>query len=553
MDDQSAASTAVPVSRDRYYGHAIPDLTFSRLVPAKAARNGDKVYLHYLPDGRTYSYRDVDRLSNRWANGLLKLGITHGTHVALVMQNSPELLLLYFALGKIGAVTIPVNPAVRGDLLQYFIVQSDSQAVIADEEYLERVLEVRPNTPAVRCVIGLAAGSGLPASARAAGVLDFSAIDSGDDKAPDVAVKFSDMASLMYTSGTTGPSKGTVYSQSRMFLYPLSANAAVGYRHTDTFYVSLPIFHINGLLGSCFGMYVADGTVALARRFSASNFWPDIAKSRATLTNLLGSMGNILWNLPPSPLDASHTVRMIRWPSANFPLEFEKRFNTRLLSGFGLSDFGIATDYTITDPVDKLGSAGHLRPGWHVRIVDENDFEMPLGEIGEIALRCDVPWLAWGGYYKMPEATLATLRNGWFHTGDLGYLDADGYLWFADRKKDAIRRRGENISAWEVEQLIGKHPAISDVAAFAAKTEMNDEEVAVAVVLQEGQNLSEAELIEHCQGNMAYYMVPRFVRFVPDLPRTATHKVEKHKLRADITDNRREWWDREQAGIALRR
>jgi crotonobetaine/carnitine-CoA ligase len=527
-------------------GYDVRELTIGRVLADKAARNGDRIYLHFVPDGRTFSYRDMEVRSNRVANGLLAAGIERGQHVAVMMSNRPEQLWIYHALGKIGAVAVPLNVEAKADQLKYFINQSDSTALVADEASLSLFAEVRGDCPRLRHAWGLPQGRCLPRAALESGIAEYGSLEAYGDTAPAVQVRFNDLAYIMYTSGTTGPSKGVMVTHAGSLLWAISAIEAYGYRLTDTLYTCLPLFHVNALLGSSNTALLTDAKLALSGRFSASRFWDEVRGSRATVINLLGSMLNILWNAPPSPLDRQNDVRYARAaPIPKFALEFEERFGLRLIGGFGLSDYGAGMALPTSDPVSKLGSAGRAKQGWRVRIVDEDDFEVPTGEVGEIAMRCECIWETSLGYYKMPEATLAAHRNGWFHTGDRAYMDEDGYVWFADRQKDAIRRRGENISTWEVEQGILKHPAVSDVAVFPVRADMAEDEVAAAIVLCPGQAMTEADLIEHCRTQMARFMVPRYVWFLADLPRTATQKIEKHRLRSTAENDLSVLWDRE--------
>ncbi|RZA16262.1 MAG: ATP-dependent acyl-CoA ligase, partial [Lysobacteraceae bacterium] len=218
-----------------------------------------------------------------------------------------------------------------------------------------------------------------------------------------------------------------------------------------------------------------------------------------------------------------------------------------------MSDFGMATVFSVNDPQDKLGSAGRVRTFYEMKIVDDDDFEVAPGETGEIAFRCNEPWRAPSGYYKMPEATANARRNLWFHTGDRGYVDADGYLFFVDRKKDAIRRRGENISAFEVEQIICLHPAVAEAAVYPVRADTAEDEVAASVQLREGAQADEKDLVAFCADNMAYYMVPRFLDMRPDFPRTLSQKIQKHLLKDEIEGRLASVWDRERAGIVVRR
>jgi crotonobetaine/carnitine-CoA ligase len=291
----------------------------------------------------------------------------------------------------------------------------------------------------------------------------------------------------------------------------------------------------------------------LTRRFSVSRFWPEVREMGATQANLLGVMGNFLWNQPPGPQDREHTLRQCTMvPMPPFAGDFEQRFGVRMTSVYALSDYGMGSLLGPEHPADKKRSAGLPAPGVEVAILDDDDMPLPAGQPGEIALRAREPWTTSQGYWKMPEATIAARRNLWFHTGDRGYLDADGYLFFVDRKKDAIRRRGENISSWEIEQILQAHPAVAEVAAFPVRAESEDE-VMVSIVLRPDAALDAPGLLAYCQANMAYYMVPRYVDFVPALPRTLTEKVEKYKLRANAEQRLSEIWDREKAGIAVRR
>jgi len=237
----------------------------------------------------------------------------------------------------------------------------------------------------------------------------------------------------------------------------------------------------------------------------------------------------------------------------SFTAAFERRFGLRAVSNYGLSDFATVTSLRADAPESKRGSMGLPRSYFELRVVDDDDLECPVGQVGEVVLRSKQPWRAATGYYKMPQATADANRNQWFHTGDRAWRDEDGYLWFVDRKKDCIRRRGENISSYEVEQIMASHPAVGAVAVFPITTPQQDEEVGAAVVLRDGHALSERELIEYCAARMSYFMVPRYLRFVPELPTTMNQKVEKFRLRESMEAALDDVWDRERAGIVLAR
>jgi crotonobetaine/carnitine-CoA ligase len=315
------------------------------------------------------------------------------------------------------------------------------------------------------------------------------------------------------------------------------------------------MFHGNAWLCSVMPALVSDAGLAVSRRFSASTIWDELRRYGATQFNSLGAMTNFIWSRPPDPRDRDHKVRqvMVVPTPREFYHDFEKRFGVAFTSVYALTDCGMVTARGPADPPDKWASGGKACEHVEVRIVDEDDFALPPGQIGEIVVRTREPWIYAQGYYNMPEATARANRNLWFHTGDRGYLDADGYIYFVDRKKDAIRRRGENISSYEVEQIILKHPFVLDVAVFPVTSEHSEDEVMATVVLREGRSLTPAALIDFCQANMAYFMVPRFLEFAAQLPKTMTEKVEKYKLRGAAEERLGEIWDREKAGIKVTR
>ncbi|MGZ5183647.1 MAG: ATP-dependent acyl-CoA ligase [Caldimonas sp.] len=535
--------------------HAMRDRVIGQLVAEKARLNGDRTFVRF--EDRSYSYRDLDVLSNRIANGLAGLGVGKGTHVAFMLDNKPEIILVYFALAKLGAVAAPLNTAAKGELLAYYLTQSDSELVIADAALVGRIAAVTDRAPKLRYIIALHEEQGERVDIGDPGLphSEFAALLAASDAAPAAEVRFCDLHTLIYTSGTTGPSKGNMSTHAHALSCGFELAQTYGYQPDDVLYVCLPMFHGNAWLCSVLPAFVADASIAVSRRFSASTFWDEIRRYGATQFNSLGAMTNFIWSRPPGPADRDHKVRqvMVVPTPQHFYHAFEERFGIRFTSVYALTDCGMVTARGPNDPPEKWASGGKACEHVEIRIADDDDFEVPCGQTGEILVRTTMPWLHAQGYYNMPEATARTVRNLWFHTGDRGYLDADGYVYFVDRKKDAIRRRGENISSFEVEQIILKHPAVLDVAAFPVASEHSEDEVMVSVVLREGAKATEAELTEHCRENMAYFMVPRFIEFVAELPKTMTEKVEKYKLRADAEKRLAALWDREKSGIVVKR
>jgi len=535
--------------------YPLQERVVGQVVADKAALHGERPFIFF--EDRTISYRELDETSNRLANGLAALGVAKSTHVAFLVDNKPEIILLYVALAKLGAVCVPINTAAKGELLAYYTNQSDSEFLIADAPLIGRFTPLVDRLPKLRGVVTLTDSSqpGEGAVSLPWPAVDYDELLAASDSAPAVEVRFSDLYSLIYTSGTTGASKGNMSTHSHTLGCGFELAKSYGYRPDDRLYVCLPLFHGNAWICSVMPALVADAAVVLARRFSASTFWDDIHRYGVTQFNALGAMANFLWSRPPDAADRGHKVRqvMVVPTPAQYYHQFEQRFGIKFTSLYALSDCGVITVHGPQEPQSKWQSAGRACENIEVRIVDDDDLEVPAGTPGEIVVRTTEPWMFCQGYYNMPEVTVQTWRNLWFHTGDRGYMDREGYLYFVDRKKDAIRRRGENISSFEVEQIILRHPAVLEVAAYPVTSEHSEDEVMVSLVLREGAHLSEAELIAHCAENMAYFMVPRYVEFLAAIPKTMTEKVEKYKLKAAAERDLANVWDREKAGIVVKR
>lgn len=541
----------------------IRQMTIGGVLAMQAAVYGAHPFLRF--EGTDTSYAEAHRQTDLLAAGFAAAGIGHGTHVAIMLGNRPEFIWTYFALGKLGAVSVPINTAAKGALLAYYLDHSDATVLVVDAGLVARLagLPCPPAAIGTVVLVGSEPGSKLPAGlAGHASVHDYDTLAAHAGPAPPADVRFNDIFMFQYTSGTTGPSKANVTPHASALYVAYDFKHGFGYGPADVLFTCLPLFHGNAFLCSTLPALVSGATLALSRRFSATSFWQELAQAGATQFNALGAMSSILFGRPPAATDRAHRVRQCMMvPVPAFGHDFEARFGLRITSVFAMTDYGTVTLRTMDDPAAKFESAGRARPEVSVAIMDDDDIPVPPGVTGEICLRSNRPWSASLGYYKMLEGTLAATRNLWFHTGDRGHLDADGYLYFVDRKKDAIRRRGENISSFEVEQVISRHPDVAEVAAFPVRAEMQEDEVMVSVVLRPGTMLTEHDLIGFCAGAMAYYMVPRFVEYVPELPKTMTEKVEKYKLRAaaearigaQISARIGKVWDREQHGIVVKR
>jgi len=526
----------------------VTEWTMAAVTARRAQLSGDTLFLRFIPDGRTYTYRELHRLTDGLAAALQRLGIRQKQHVAVITDNCPEQILGFYALGKLGAVSVPINPATRGELLRYYLDHADCCCAIVAAELVPFLAEVVVAMPLLRrvLVIGDAAVARQQIAPSGIEVDEFPAqLDCS--QAFQSPSRYCDLAYLIYTSGTTGPSKAIIVSHACAHSWGEQSVRFRYYEPGDVDYVFLPVFHASALLVQVTGALMAGTTVALTRRFSASRFWDDVRSSGATRFNSVGAVGSFLYAQPATARDLEHKLRVCTvTPAPPFVLDFERRFGVRVINNYVLSDYGAATWRPLDAPQEKIFSCGIPRDGFSVRIVDEDDIDVPAGSQGEILLRSEQPWSTPAGYYKMPEQTIESRRNMWFHTGDRGYLDIDGYLYFIDRKKDAIRRRGENISAYEVERAILMHDAIEQVAVYPVRSEFTEDEVAASVVLKAGQSISPEALIAHCIVNMSAFMVPRFLEFVDALPLTPTSKVEKYKLKARAESAQTRLWDREQ-------
>ncbi len=534
------------------------------VLQQRADRWGDKTFLTWLPTGATTSYRALNEQTLRVGAGLAAHGVPAGGHVAVLMDNCPEQLLAIWGAARSGFVTVPVNAAAKGQLLAYFLTHADCAALIVEEALLPRFLEIAGSVPQLRQVFVVRPDRGAaPAPAAAqepapagVGLHEFTRLLEAAPVPPAQPPKFSALAMLMFTSGTTGPSKAIMFSHAQLIYWGTDVAFHHEYTPEDVAYVFLPLFHGNALLGSTMGSLMAGASIALAPRFSLSRFWDDIRSSGATVFNGVGAVTNFLWKQAPSAADREHRVRRCHLaPVPGFAAGFEERFGMTIMSAFGLTDYCLGSAYNTQSRRDKLGSCGLPRAGVEVRIVDPDDFDLPPGTPGEILLRNNNPWGASLGYYKQPQATIDSRRNLWFHTGDRGWIDADGYVWYTDRIKDAIRRRGENISAFEVEEVIRTHPAVADVAVYPVRADTSEDEVAATITLRAGAaaDFSFESLLEHCNRNLAYFMVPRYVDIAQEMPATLSQKIEKYKLRQRAEADLGALWDRERAGVQVTR
>ncbi len=509
------------------------------VLRSRADSHGSAPFLRFR-DGEL-TYRDVDTTANQIANGLSGLGIGKGDHVAVMLPNCPELVPVIFALARLGAVAVPINTAHRHELLRHVLYSSDSTTLIVDAAYVDRLPPVLERLPGLaRLVVRGAA----PLDTLGVPAVPYTDLLGGDATEPRVGVVFSDLQAIMYTSGTTGPSKGAMCSHALALTCAYDSLNFLD-RWGKTIYCPLPLFHAAGLWDGVLSALLGGGSIAVVDRFSASRFWDDVRHFDAQVAMSVFSMIPILLSAEPTDRDHDHPLEMFYMGKSVLDAPLRERFGVRSVETYTSTEAGIATGSPFGEW--RLGSCGTVHSErFDAAVVDEHDREVAPGEPGELVLRPKQPYVITSGYYGAPEATAEVFRNLWFHTGDRVWRDEDGYFFFLDRMKDSIRRRGENISAFDLECEVNLHPAVLECAAIGVPSELEDEDVKLAVVLRPGVVLDHAELIDFCQERLPKFMVPRYLEFVDALPRTPTDKVAKYRLRAEgdhgITEST---WDRE--------
>jgi crotonobetaine/carnitine-CoA ligase len=500
--------------------------TLGELVRAQSDRFGHAPFLFF--GDRTLSFADLDDQVERVARGLAELGAGPGTGVAVLMPNSPEWLIAFFAVQRLGAYTVPVNVALKGEGLRHVIGHSDAGILVTAAEYAEAVQAVTPGLPGLHRVVV----DEQQASADWRRPSGWIALGELEGMAPGPITRRTavtgGISTIMYTSGTTGAPKGVVSRYGGLNLSGMRMLAG-GLQADDVLYTCLPLFHANALLLTTARALAAGRPMALARRFSASRLWEDTRRYGVTTFNALGAMVPILVKQPERPDDADNPVRTVFSAAcpASVWAEFERRFDVRIIEGYAAVDGG--GYMTINFGQSPPGSIGKAPGGW--RIVDDDGRDVAVGETGELLFEVDDPTRRKVEYYKNEAAGSARIDGGWFRTGDLMRSDAEGNLYFVDRKTDSLRRRGENISSWEVERELDRHPALLESAVFGVPSELGEDEVMAVVVVKEGCQVTPEELVAFAEERMAAFMVPRFIEFRESLPKTETHRTRKGELK----------------------
>ena len=505
------------------------EMSWAELVAEKADRHPERTYLVHRD--KEYSYRDMYENTCRIGSYLKGLGAQQGDGVAVFMDNSPRFLDIFFGLQTIGLYAVPVNTSLQGDGMTYILNHSDAKYLIIDARYLEKLSRIKDELTGIEAIIvNDPEGSLLPDGFR--NLNEAYALEPED---PGVGYRKDDICFITYTSGTTGLPKGVVYRYKKSGVKLFSLISHLLWRRSDVMYTCMPLFHANALLVTCTSALHVGARVVLEEKFSASRFWESIRKYRVTTFNTIGAMIPILMKQPESELDRENRVRFII--SAACPPQvweaFEKRFALTIYETYGAVDGGGKTILNIgTAPVGSIG-----KPPMKIkyRLVDETMNDVGINEPGELVFPAPRRRDEAGGveFYKNEKANSEKQSDGWIRTGDVMRRDAKGYLYFVGRNTESMRIKGENVSAYEVEQVLQKHPAILEAAVYAVPSDLAEDEIMVRVTAVDGQCVTEEEVIDYGRDHLAKFAVPRYVKVVECFEKTETHRIRKKALEAE--------------------
>ena len=503
--------------------------TIDRLLDLRASDSRDTTFLRFATGDLTYG--DARRRSTGLAQGLKDLGVHPGQLVPVLMSNGSEFAITWLALCTLGAVSTLLNTEFRGPSLLHALHVSGAEVVVVDARLVPNLAAVLSDLPHIRAVVVVGALADPAGQLPGVQVLDYATLCTDETTVVVSHHSFADPAMVLFTSGTTGPSKGCVLSHRYAVRQAELMIENLKLRSTDVLYCPFPMFHIDATVLTVIPAMLLAAKAVIGDRFSASSFWDEVRAAGATVFDFMGATLTMLHKRPVRADDAENPARL-GWgvPVPEFADDFERRFGVQLVELYGSTDAGVPLYHPVDVP-RRQGSCGRAIPQYDVRIFDEWGSEVADDEVGELVIRPNEPSLMSDGYYGMPQASLESRRDLWFHSGDLARRDVDGYFYFVGRRSDSIRRRGENISAFEVEEVVKLHPAVFDAAAFGVRSDLTEEDVMVVVVTRSGEMFDPADLIEFCSSRMGRHMVPRYVDIVDTLPRTPTEKIEKAQLR----------------------
>jgi carnitine-CoA ligase len=514
------------------------DTPVGKLLTRFAREHGDHIYCRF--GERDYSASEIETTANRLANALMHRGIDAGDRIGVMLDHHPDHVAAFFALAKLGAVMVPLNVHLRGASLEHLLRDGDLAGLIVEGRLADMVQPIARHTPVGRLI-----WRGRPAGADGDELADLLAHP--ETTPPAHVVAPDDLAVILYTSGTTGLPKGVLLTDRMVRVAACAAARVADVRDGDVFLMWEPINHIGGLevlvLATRFRI-----TLVMVERFSVSRYWQDVRTYGVTQLHFLGGVLALLLKAEPRPDDRAHRTR-VAW-GGGCPVSiwraFEERFGMPIREGYGMTE---CASFTTQNMTGKLGSVGACLPYFEMRVVDEQGQFLGPGKRGEFWVRGKQPGVITEGYWRNPAATAALFEGEWLKTGDIGWYDEDGDFFYSGRKKDSIRRRGENVAAFEVERILGDHPAVAETAVVGVPNALADEDIKAFVRLKPGEALAPLALVQWCETRMAYFQIPRFIAFVDSLPKTPSERIRKDALPRSTED----CWDLERAGYKLRR
>ena len=522
--------------------------TFPAIVEFRAKKEGNRPFVKF--EAKEITYKQLNDQATKLASSLSSIGFSKGDTCAVMLPNNEQFMYTWVGLSKLGVIEVPINTAYKGDLFVHILNQAKCKGIIISCEWLDRLLFIQDHCETLQYVI-VVDDYTHPTHSQFEWLSFEDLLQNTSDNLLFPTITPQDPAVILFTSGTTGPSKGVVLSHRANFSVANTACELMEYDETDCLYSMFPLFHVNARYTTVLVSLIVGCRVILHNRFSASRFWDICREEDVTAFNFMGSMLTILMKQLEKEDDADNPVKQIYGaptPSGLYE-KFTKRFGLKIAEVYGSTELGTAVANSPNS--FKVGSCGKEVSIYEVEIHDEDGYSVPTGVLGEIVVRPRKSDVMFSGYYGNAEATVKAWNNLWFHTGDVGYMDEEGYLYFADRKKDVVRRKGENISSYEVESVINRHPKVEECAIIGVPSELSEEEVMAVLVLKENEQLNPVELLAYCENHLAHFAVPRYIRIVNEFPRTPSQRIEKYKLRNEgITADT---WDREAINYQVRR
>jgi len=499
----------------------------AELLEQRARATPDKAFLFSETDGRGFTYAEFDKAVSRTAALLAAHEVSKSDVVSLLLPNSAEYIIAYFACWKLGAIAGPVNSLLKEHEIEFVMNNSEAKAILVHSEFQPRIENIRAALPHLKSVIE------FDDEAVATREIGHEEQKQGGQDARAPSINKEDDAIIIYTSGTTGKPKGCLLTHGNVIANARQISNWLGFTEDDRLFTVMPLFHMNAVSVTTLSALYAGGSTVISPKFSASQFWKIISDYQVTSFGSVATMLSILLTTYPDGVPEGLKTDQLRFAmcgSAPVPAEvmkkFEETFNCPVVEGYGLSESTCRSTFNPPDERRRPGSCG-LPIGNEMKVLDDDDNEVPDGELGEIVLRGEN---ILKGYFKSPEATRTAFRNGWFHTGDVGYRDKDGFFYIVDRKSDMIIRGGENIYPREIDEVLYQHPAVAAAATIGVPDELYGEEVAAFIVLKDGLKVSEEELISYCTERVADYKCPKSIRIVAEIPKGPTGKLLKREL-----------------------